>query len=249
MSILLCSLEATETETYSFTPNYSFKNLNINYFDWNHASETESAQGDFSYVGIEGGFGYDNMDFYGFLDIENPTYTYDDDFPHDLRFSALADVDFEIANNWKLHIQDFALNSQSYYVNDFIVGVGYKLNTDFGFWIRPFVGVHHTYDTYYSGVNGYMGGWLLSYDFTLFEYNFNIFQWNEIEFARDKKFYLDADNQPVGDGASWGVNGALSLWLSLTDSFTVGTQYRYADNKLGTQNYLSAIIYTLKYNF
>ena len=243
------SLYAQDSKNSFLQSNYSFSNLNLNYFDWDIQSENSSNKSDFSYVGFEGGIGWNNVDIYGFLNIENPTHRYGKDTPDDLRFSTFMDVDIEVQNNFKIHLQNFTLNSDSYFVDDLVFGVGYKINTNFGLWCRPFLGIHYTTDTYYSGINGYMGGWLLNYDFKMFDYKFSIFQWNEVEFARDKEFYLGNNNQPIGDGDSWGINGALSLWVHLSDSFTVGTQYRYAKNKLGYKNYQSGMIYTVKYNF
>lgn len=242
-------LRAEDTNTISFKPNYSYINVNMSYSDWSEKSENEAFKADYAYIGLEGGIGWNDVDFYGFLNIENPTHTYKEESCNNLRFSSFVDVDIEIKNNFKLHIQDFYLNGNSYYVNDFVVGIGYKLNTDFGLWFRPFVGVHHTHDTYYKGLNGYMGGWLFSYDFKIFSYKFNIYQWNEIEFERDKSFYLDENNQPIGDGESWGLNGAVSIWMYLNNSFAIGTQYRYVKNKQGSATYQSANIYTIKYSF
>ena len=249
MISLLISLNAMDDVNTTFKPNYSFSNINLNYFDWTHYAENSSDKSDFSYLGFEGGVGWNSVDLYGFLNIENPTHTYNENSSDELRFSSLVDLDIEIKNSFKLHIQNFSLNSGSYYVNDFVLGIGYKYRTDYGLWVRPFVGVHHTYDTYYSGFNGYMGGWLLNYDFKLFEQKFSMFQWNEIEFGRDKNFYLNENHQAIGDGASWGLNGAISLWMHFTQNYTTGLQYRYAKNKLGSQNYQSGVIYTIKYNF
>ena len=246
-STLLLLAESDTNSSYK--PNYWFANVNLNYFDWNRQAENEAFKGDYSYLGFEGGAGWSGVDSYGFLNIENPTQSYNNDAPRDLRFTAFFDVDIEMKNNFKLHFQDYALHSNSYYVNDFVVGFGYKVDTDFGLWFRPFLSIHHTYDTYYKGLNGYMTGWLFNYDFRIFNHNFTIFQWNEIEFGRHKEFYTDEDGQSVGDGASWGINGALSIWMHINTKFTVGLQYRYADNKLGSQLYQAGTIYTVKYNF
>jgi len=233
----------------SYSPNFSYGNINVNYLDWSKKSENESYKGDFSYLGFEGGAGWSGAELYGFLNIENPTHSYSDDSPDELRFSSFIDLDIEIKNNFKFHIQNYALNSDPYYVNDFVLGLGYKFQSDFGVWFRPFIGIHYSYDPYYSDLNGYMGGWLFSYDFTILEYKFNLFHWNEIEFGRDKAFYLDDAGTPIGDGESWGLNGAVSLWVELSKHYTIGLQYRYADNKLGSPTYQSAAIYTFKYNF
>jgi len=242
--IIVCSSLSAD----GLTPNYSFSNINLNYLDWSQNSEDESAKGDYSYIGLEGGAGWDRVDFYGFINLENPTRSYKEQSPNDLRVSSFVDLDIEMKNGFKFHIQDFVTKSDSFYANDFIVGFAYKLDTDIGLWFRPFVGLHQTNDTYFDGLNGYMGGWLFSYDFNLFHHKFNIFQWHEIEFKRDKSFYLD-DNVPIGDGASCGINGAISLWMKLNDTITTGLQYRYAKNKLGHDNYQSGIVYSVKYGF
>ena len=242
-------LSGMDTGSSLFKPNYSFGNINLNYFDWSAQTQSASNRNDLSYIGYEGGASWDKIELYGFLNIENPTDKYEGESKNKLQFSSLVDVDFKLKNNFKLHIQNFSFQSESYYVNDLVLGFAYKIDTDFGLWWRPFVGVHHTSDTYYHGFNGYMGGWLLNYSFKIFQQRFSIFQWNEIEFLRDDKFYQDNNKQPKGDGASWGLNGALSFWIHLNDYFTVGTQYRYAKNKLGYRDYQEGIIYTIKYNF
>jgi len=251
MSIVLISslLYAEDSETSSLKPNYTFSNININYFDWSQQSQKDSAKGDFSYLGYEGGAGWNSATIYGFLNIENPTYSYREESPKDLRFTSLVDLDINLKKGLKIHMHNFSLHSESYYVNDFVLGMAYKIDTNFGLWFRPYIGIHHTYDTYYSGINGYMGGWVFNYDFNMFDYKFSLSQWNEIEFDRDENFYLNDEGESIGDGKSWGINGALSLWMHFTKSFTVGTQYRYAKNKLGYTNYQSGMIYTLKYNF
>ena len=230
------------------TPNYSFSNINLNYLNWNQHSEKDSSKGDYSYIGLESGMGWNNVDFYGFINIENPTKSYKNKAPNDLRVSSFFDLDTEIKSGFKFHIQNFITKSDTFYANDFVVGFAYKLDTDFGLWFRPFLGLHQTNDTYYDGLNGYMGGWLFNYNFELLKYKFNIFQWNEIEFERKKSFYLD-NNSPIGDGASWGLNGAISIWIKLNESITNGIQYRYAKNKLGHNNYQSGIVYSIKYSF
>jgi len=198
-------------------------------------------------VKLDGGFGYGWMDFYGYLTLENPTKSYSEDFPNNQRYVGFGDLDIKLKNNVKLHIQNFYSNSNSFSVNDFVIGLGYKYQQK-NFWIRPFLGVHHTYDTFYKGINGYMGGWVFDYRFKLFDQNFSLFQWNEIEFAREKKFY-ETDGVPVGDGKSYGLNGAISLWWFITQSISSGLEYRYANHKLGNIEYQSGYTYTLKYNF
>jgi len=245
--LIISSLYAQESS--SLKPNYYYANVNVNYLDWLSKTQELESKDDFLYFGVEGGANWDEGDFYGFLNLENPFQSYTDEDPHSLRFTAFADVDINIKNNFKIHIQDYHLHSESFYVNDFVVGASYKYMSDFGLWFRPFLGVHFTNDTYYDGFNGYMTGWLFSYNFKLFDQDFNIFQWNEIEFAREKDFYKADDGSRIGDSESWGLNGALSFWWLINKSFSTGLQYRYADNKLGSAEYQSAFIYTARYHF
>jgi len=93
-----------------------------------------------------------------------------------------------------------------------------------------------------------MTGWVFNYDFKIFNKKFSLFQWNEIEFKRDKTFYKDGE-VPIGDSKSYGLNGDISLWWHINNDITGGLQYRYAKYKLGNAEYQSAFIYTLKYNF
>lgn len=229
-------------------PIYSFNSMSVNYLDWRKSTEEKTTKRDFSFVKVDGGFGYEWIDFYGYLTLEHPSKSYNDAFPNNQRYVAFVDTDIEMKNSFKLHIQNFYVKSNDFYVNDFVVGFGYKYQNNNGFWIKPFIGVHHTYDTFYKAWNGYMGGWVLDYRFRLFENQFSLFQWNEIEFKRDKKFYEDG-GVAIGDGKSYGLNGSLSFWWYLNEIFSTGLEYRYAKNKLGNIGYQDAFVYTLKYGF
>ncbi len=228
-------------------PLYSFKNVSINYLNWTSKTKEKTSQRDFAYLSLNGGFGYEWMDFYGFLTLENPTKPYDNNFPENKRYVGYGDLDIAIKDNFKLHIQDFYANGRDFSVNDLVLGLSYKYFND-GFWIKPFLGVHFTNDTYFDGFNGYMTGWVFNYPFTIYKGAFSIFQWNEIEFGRVKSFY-QFSGTPVGDGKSYGLNGSLSFWWHINNDFSTGIEYRYADHKLGNIDYQSGYIYTVKYNF
>lgn len=156
-------------------------------------------------------------------------------------------LDIYIKNGFALHIQDFALKSDTFYVNNLITGFSYKYTAE-NFWLVPFIGTHYQNSTYYTGFNGYMAGWAVNYDTIILGEKIKFFQWHEIEFARNKNHYL-CDGSPSGDGQSYGVNGAISIWWSMTQHLTPGIQYRYADHKLGNTAYQDALIYSLKYYF
>jgi hypothetical protein len=247
--LLFLPLQAEDEITSSFTPNYTFIDTSVNYLNWNSSTEKKSAQKDFVYLELEGGAGWDWGEFYAFLDIENPTHSYYDTPADDLRISIKPIVDIYLANHFSLHIQDYYLNSDSFYVSNLVLGFSYKYTSDYGLWFTPFLGSHYQSSTYYSGFNGYIGGWVFNYDFTFSEQNFTLFNWNEIEFLRDKEGYELEDGTAIGDGKSYGFNGALSLWWHYNQKLTTGLQYRYAKYKLGSDEYQSGVIYSLKYYY
>ena len=228
---------------------YWFANTQVNYLDWTDKTESDTTQKDFFYLSIEGGAGWKWGEIYSIANIENPNRNYHETSTNNLRYTAFGDFDIKLHDGFRIHFQDFFLHGYTYHVNDFVVGLSYKYRNKQGFWIKPFLGIHRTNDSFYDGWNGYMTGWVFDLPFTIMEQNFSLAQWNEIEFERDKKFYLDNDGAPIGDGSKWGLNGALSLWWYPHRSITFGIQYRYAKHKLGFLSYQSALITTLKINF
>jgi len=215
---------------------YSFTTTSLNYLNWSKNSETKTNFKDFSYLEVESGMGWDWGEFYGFSNLQNPTKSYKNDSPNDMRFLVKPILDIHIYENLAFHIQDFYLNTNVYYVNNLVAGLSYKYTSDFGLWIRPFIGVHYLKDTYYQGLNGYMIGWTFLYNFDILEQKFSLFQWHEMEFARKVE-------------QNYGINGSLSFWWHTSKHVILGLQYRYTSNKLGYDEDLSASIYTLKYKF
>ena len=231
-----------------YTPYYSFSNIGVNYFDWTQDTHDKTSKEDFAYVSAEGGAGWKWVEVYANVNLENPTKKYSDKSPDNLRYTAYIDVDVKVAKGFRVHFQNFFLEGLDYYVNDFVLGASYKYKYDSKLWIKPFIGVHHTTDTYYKGFNGYMAGWVLDYNMNFFGENFEVFWWNELEFDRNRDFYL-SDNVPVGDGKSYGLNGSMNFFWHINKSVTTGIQYRYAEHKLGSIAYQSGMVYMLKYNF
>ncbi len=107
-------------------------------------------------------------------------------------------------------------------------------------WFKPFIALHYVDQTYYSGNNGYVVGWVAGYDFNLVNQKFSITNWHEMEFDRNKRY---------GNGGKNGFNGAVAIWWHPTASITTGIQYRYAYKKLGENFLQDGVIYSLKYNF
>jgi len=223
-----------------FQANYSFKNVSINYLDWSQRTKEKTTQKEFFYLELEAGAGFDWGDIYMFTDIENPTKSYNNTSPNNLRFTFKPVVDIKLYKNLALHIQDYNLKSKDFYVSNLVTGISYNIKTDFGLTIKPFLGSHYQSSTYYSGFNGYMFGWILLYNFELAQQKFLLSGWHECTFKRDTEDGYD-DNE--------GRQGALALWWNFSKSFTLGTQYRYASYELGSHEYQDAIIYSVKYNF
>ena len=246
---------AEKAEKSFFTPNFTYWDTSVNYLDWSGGTEQRSAAQngaygltDFVYLELEGGAGWDWGEFYFFTDVENPGHSWEAKGTDNSRFVFKPILDIKLGeSNWYVHLQDYYLNSESFFVNNLVTGIAYKYSID-NFWIRPFIGPHIQHSTYYDGFNGYMAGWTFIYNFKLGEQDFMLSNWHEFEFGRDEEHYL-FNGEPTGDGRSYGTNGAIALWWTPVKELTTGVQYRYADYKLGVASYMSAVIYSLKYNF
>lgn len=249
--IIMSNINAQEIKTSSsLKPNYYFLNTSINYLNWTASTEKDTPQKDFTYIELEGGAGWDWGEFYMFFDIENPTKRYGETPADNKRYALKPVLDIKLFDtNFNLHIQDYMLYSESFYVNNLVTGISYDIKNDLNLFLRPFIGTHYQKSTYYSGFNGYIGGWSLLYKFKMIENNFSISQWHEFEWGRDKEDYKLEDGTPIGVGKSYGTQGALAFWWHPNTDITLGMQYRYALYNLGYNGYQDGFIYSLKYNF
>ncbi|WP_371188051.1 outer membrane protein OmpK [Thalassotalea maritima] len=245
---------------------YGFGSFSVNYLDWTEKTEDRTnpdiggfggQKEDFVYLEVEGGAGFSWGDLYGFVDIENPTrsrnygqFSEDGFDTSGFRIAAKGSAAVNIGKsswNYYAHVYSFTEAASGFYDQNLVLGISYDLFTDFGLWLKPFVGAHIEHQTFAgSGFNGFMAGWVLGYDFTMAEQKFALTQWHETEFARKDQF---RSNGTVYTLNSVGQNGAVSLWWHATPKMTFGVQYRYADHKLGTAAYHDAAIVTAKYNF
>ncbi len=116
-------------------------------------------------------------------------------------------------------------NRVNFHDDMFLYGIGYNF-TGSGWWFKPFFAKRYTDQTYYTGDNGYVAGWVAGYSFMLGSEKFTLTNWNEYEFDRDATY-------AAGNGGKEGLNGAVTLWWNATSHITTGIQYRYADDKLG----------------
>jgi hypothetical protein len=217
---------------------FGFFDININRLDWNEGTKLKSTKQDFYYLEFEGGQQHSWGELYGFFDIENIGKT-----GADVRTACKGSVNYYLGDTpFSLYAHVYNFTSLGFSEQNQVTGFGYRL-TGKGWWVKPFIGFHNVSETFYSGFNGYMAGWVIGYGFTLLGLDFLFADWHEYEFAR---------NQTYADGAggsTTGQNGAASLTWNTTPHLAMGFQWRYAQDKLGTPGTLGAQIYTLKYNF
>lgn len=229
----------------------SYANISINYLDWSahttHKTGQTSHKDDFAYLELEGGANFSWGEFYGFFDLENPFNKRQTQLGDNQRYTVKATSRIYLADSglnlyghvygtWSLPGKEYGGNFHE--VNT-LYGIGY--NTQLAdIWFKPFMALHYVDQTYYSGNNGYVVGWVAGYDFNLINQKFSLTNWHEMEFDRNKRY---------GNGGKNGFNGAIALWWHPTTSITTGIQYRYAYKKLGENFLQDGVIYSLKYNF
>lgn len=217
---------------------WGFGNLSLNYLDWNKTTEAKSVKRDFAYLELEGGGQFNWGEIYGFFDLEN--FVKDGDKVRTASKGTLRYYLGQTHFNIYAHVYNFDMAGFS--EQNRILGFGYNLGGD-GWWFKPFLGVHQVSQTYFNGMNGYMAGWILGYAFKMKDQSFLVTNWHEIEFAR-KDTYTTANGNK-----SHSFNGALGLWWNLDPIVTLGLQWRYAVDKLGTAGEMNAGIASVKYNF
>ena len=202
---------------------WGFGNMNINFLDWDSGTEIKSSKKDFTYIELEGGAQYTWGDLYGFFDIENIGRTGDD-----VRTASKASINYYLGHTkFSLYAHEYSFHSLGFSEQNRVLGFGYLVAAS-GWWFKPFLGFHDVSQTFYSGSNGYMGGWVFGYNFSAFNQKFFLADWHEIEFLRNE-FYASGNG-----GSRQGVNGAVSIWWNVTSDISIGEQWRYAYNKLGT---------------
>lgn len=227
--------------------DYNFGSVSVNHLDWSSKTEDNSHHSDYNFIELELGGGREWGSFYGFTDIER----FND-------YKELADVKVSIKGtvsvntdmkNISQYYQVFSYVEKDLQLVDAVAGAQYSLAGEA--WVfNPFVGLH--YSVYnnnfahknYAGVNGIMVGWNAMYNFDVMDQKFSITNWNEFTVLRSEQYQRN-----TGEVKDFGVNGAVALWYHPIPQVSTGVQYRYANNKLGTEISSNAVIYTVKYNF
>ena len=218
---------------------YGFANISINRLDWTDKTESRAGKKDFTYLELEGGAGFDWGEIYGFIDLENPHKSNKDGRSTSMKGTIRYNLGFAGLNLYG-HIYD--LNGAGFYEQNRLLGLGYNYRNG-SFFFQPFLAVNNTESSNMgnpvSGFNGYVAGWVLAYGFNLMNQDLVFSNWNEYEFDREAQYV----------GGKSGVNGAAALWWNPNEKITLGFQYRYANDKLGSATYQDGFVYSVKYNF
>jgi hypothetical protein len=217
---------------------WGFADLNLNYLNWDKGTEEKSTKTDFTFLEIEGGAQHSWGELYGFYDVENVGKTGDE-----MRTAAKGSARYYLGNsNISLYAHVYNFTSQGFAEQNRVVGFGYQF-VEGAFWFKPFLGVHEVSQTFFNGYNGFMTGWVLGYSFKVNGQSLAINNWHEIEFARREAYALSNGNSKTSH------NGAASIWWNVSSNYSLGLQWRYAVDKLGTAGTMNATITTLKYSF
>lgn len=217
---------------------WGFANVSLNYLDWDSATEKKSTKEDFAYVELEGGGQFSWGELYGFFDLENLGYASDE-----MRAAGKGSIRYYLGrSNFSIYTHVYNFSEKGFSEQNRVLGLGYQFTTPTA-WVKPFLGVHDVTQTYFSGLNGYMGGWVIGYGFRVADQSFLFTSWHELEFAR-KEAYAAGNG-----GKRLSHNGAAAIWWNALAQITIGAQWRYATDKLGTAGRMNAGIATIKYNF
>lgn len=239
-TIALATMTAAATASADYL--YGYGNVSINRLDWTNKTEKNTEHKDFTYLELEGGAGFTWGELYGFIDLENPHKSSESG----RRVAMKGNTRFYLGDTgFNLFAQIYDLSTHYFDEQNRYVGLGYNFTGD-NYFFKPFLTLHNTESSDFSGNNGYMLGWVAGYNFKVMGEDFMVSNWNEYEFGR-KSDYLRSKKS--GTAKKSGLNGAVALWWNATDKITAGLQYRYADDKLGNATYQDAVIYSLRYNF
>lgn len=213
-----------------------FADVSYNRLDWDAGTEGKSIKRDFNYLEIEAGAQYGWGELYGFFDLENPAMP-----SGDVRTAGKGSINYSLfSTKLSLYGHVYNFTALGFSEQNRVLGLGYSWGGP-GWWFKPFVGVHDVTQTYTSGFNGYMAGWVLGYFFTVKKQTFMLSNWHEHEFSRQRAYTRG------NGGKTTSHNGAAALWWAPPSKLSLGVQWRYATDKLGTPGAMNAMIYTIKF--
>ncbi|MCV5472338.1 hypothetical protein OFN43_26005, partial [Escherichia coli] len=152
-----------------------FADIGVHYLDWTsrttEKSSTKSHKDDFGYLEFEGGANFSWGEMYGFFDWEN--------FYNGRHNKPGSEQRYTFKNTNRIYLGDTGFNLYlhaygtygsanrvNFHDDMFLYGIGYNF-TGSGWWFKPFFAKRYTDQTYYTGDNGYVAGWVAGYNFML----------------------------------------------------------------------------------
>lgn len=222
---------------------YGWGNIHFDYQSWD--AGVKDLEYEQALIGIEGGMGFNWGEMYGFYDFEN---ILDDEGNqgqtmngeiHTYLWDTGASLFTKVYNSQS---PDFKETNQ-------FIGFGYTDLKGDGWWFKPWIArqyitAHNNFGPAHdiNGLNGFSIGWNGGYAFKMFNQDFLLSNWNEIELERN-------DDYAANNNGHEGLNGGLNLTWRITNHISTTFMYRYFYNKLGADGYGDILIYRLAYDF
>lgn len=222
---------------------YGWGNIHFDYQSWD--AGVQDLEYEQALIGIEGGMGFDWGEMYGFYDFEN---ILDDEGNQGQ--TANGEIHTYLWDTGaSLFTKVYSSQSPDFKETNQFIGLGYtKLKGD-GWWFKPWIArqyitAHNNFGPSYDvdGLNGFTIGWNAGYAFKLFNQDFLLSNWNEIELDRN-------DDYAANNYSHNGLNGGLNITWKITNHISTTVMYRYFYNKLGADGYGDILIYRLAYDF
>jgi len=235
--LVLVSLSAAAEQ------KYGWGNIHFDYQSWD--AGVKDLEYEQALIGIEGGMGFDWGEMYGFYDFENIL-----DHEGNQGQTANGEIHTYLWNTGgSLFTKVYNSQSPDFKETNQFIGIGYTDLKGDDWWFKPwiarqYVTAHNNFGPAYdiNGLNGFTLGWNAGYAFQLFNHNFLLSNWNEIELDRNSDY-------SANNNGSEGLNGGLNLTWKITSHISTTVMYRYFYNKLGADGYGDILIYRLAYDF
>ncbi|MDM4947713.1 outer membrane protein OmpK [Escherichia coli] len=142
-------------------------------------SSTKSHKDDFGYLEFEGGANFSWGEMYGFFDWENFYNGRHNKPGSEQRYPLKYQPYFWVTPDLISTCMRMALRfceSREFPRRYVLYGIGYNF-TGSGWWFKPFFAKRYTDQTYYTGDNGYVAGWVAGYNFMLGSEKFTLTNW------------------------------------------------------------------------
>jgi hypothetical protein len=223
---------------------YGWGNLHFDYQSWDAGFKDQEFEQ--AVVGIEGGAGFSWGEMFGFYDYENILRK---EKEHGQTMNG--EVHYYLGNSGvSLFGKVYSSQSPNFKETNQFFGLGYTALKGDGWWFKPWIGrqyvnAHNKFgpNHFVNGYNGFSIGWNGGYAFKLFNQNFLLSNWNEINLMRNDDY---AENNT---GHNEGLNGGLNLTWNITNDISTTIMYRYFMNRLGADGYGDILIYRIAYTF